>query len=131
MDGPGPSSGGGGWLESGKRMVDSLLGLMLTRIELFSVELQEEKLRAVQLLTWFGIAFGLGLAGLLIGLAALSLYLWEVARYAGLITLSVLLLIASGWVLRTIRLRIRTGRVPFDQTIAEFRKDRECLRPKA
>lgn len=123
-----PEHPSGGWRESWKRVVDSLVGLVHARLELFSVELQEEKLRVIGLLTRFCLAFGLGLAGLLIGLAALSYFLWEVAGYAGVVGLAVVLLVASGLILRGIRLRIRAEPVPFDQTIAEFKKDRECLR---
>lgn len=111
-------------------MADSFLGLVHSRVELFSVELQEEKLRSLATLTWFGLAFGLGLAGLLVALAALSLYLWEVARYAGLVGLAVVLLGASAGLVFRIRQRIRTGPPPFQETINEFKKDRECLRPR-
>ncbi len=37
-----------GWLDSFRRLADSLLALISNRIELFTVELQEEKLRGLQ-----------------------------------------------------------------------------------
>jgi uncharacterized membrane protein YqjE len=118
----------GGWLESLRRVGESLLGLARSRFELFTVEWQEEKLRLLSLLVWLGIAFVLGAAGLLIGVATLALWLWERAGYAGLIGLSVVTLGAAAALVWTARRRIQTGPAPFAHTVAEFRKDGACLR---
>ena len=66
-----------GWLDSFRRIGGSLLGLIRSRIELFSVELQEEKLRMVRLLVWLGIAMILGAAGLMVGIVTLGIWLWN------------------------------------------------------
>lgn len=117
----------GGWLGSLHRFGDSLLGLAQSRLELFAVELQEEKLRAVNLLAWLAVAFGLALAGLLIGLATLALYLWQVAGYAGLAGLAVAALAGAGGIVWRVRRQVQTAPPPFSDTIAEFKKDRKCL----
>lgn len=117
-----------GWLHSLRRMGDSVLGLAQSRFELFTVELQEEKLRALNLVVWLVVAITLGVAGLLVGLGALAIWLWSVAGYFGLIGLMLAALAAAAGVLWGIRRRIRTGPAPFAETLAEFRKDRECLR---
>lgn len=119
-----------GWFEPLRRAVDSLLGLIQTRFELFTVELQEEKLRAVKLLIWVVAALALGVAGLLIGLGALALFLWQIAGYAGVVGLALAALAAAAGMLWVIRRQLRSGPLPFNQTIAEFKKDRECLRKK-
>ncbi len=119
-----------GWLDSVRRMSDSLLGLVQNRFELAGVELQEEKLRAVNLLVWLALAIALGTAGLLIGMGALALFLWNQAGYAGLVGMAVVSLAGAGWLLHSIRRRIHTARPPFAETVEEFRKDRECLRRK-
>jgi uncharacterized membrane protein YqjE len=119
-----------GWLELLRRAGDSLLGLVQSRLELFTVELQEEKLRALGLLVWLGLALVLGAAGLLLGLGALALFLWEMTGYAGLVGLALVTLASAAGLLWAMRRRIRRGPLPFSQTIAEFRKDRECLRRK-
>jgi uncharacterized membrane protein YqjE len=120
----------GGWLDSLRRTVDSLLGLAQTRVELFAVELQEEKLRAINVLVGLGIALALGVAGLLVGMGALALFLWELAGYAGLVALALGALAGSAGVFWAIRNQLQRGPPPFGETIAEFRKDRECLRRK-
>lgn len=117
-----------GWLDSLRRMGDSVLGLVQSRFELFAVELQEEKLRALNLVVWLVVALTLVVAGLLAGLAALGIWLWSVAGYLGLMGLMLAALAAAAGVLWGIRRRIRSGPVPFAETVAEFRKDRACLR---
>ncbi len=117
-----------GWLESLRRTGDSLLGLAQSRIELFTVELQEEKLRAVSLLVWLGVALSLGGVGILIGLGAAAIFLWDVAGYGGLIGLSLVPLGGAAAVLWYIKRRVQNGPQPFSETVSEFNKDRECLR---
>ena len=116
-----------GWLNSLRRTCDSLVGLAQSRFELFTVELQEEKLRTLNLIFWLFVALTLGVAGLLVGLGALAIYLWDVAGYFGLVGLALMALAAAAGVWGNIRRRIRNGPAPFAETIAEFRKDRECL----
>jgi len=117
-----------GWLDSLRRTGDALLGLVQNRFELAGVELQEEKIRAVNLLVWLSVAIALGTAGLLIATGALALFLWEKSGYAGLIALALVALAGSARILHIIRRRIQTAPPPFAGTVDEFRKDRECLK---
>lgn len=128
MDDSEPKSDG--WLDSLRRMGDSLLGLIQTRFELAGVELREEKLRTIQLFVWVAVAIALGTAGLLVGMGALGLFLWEKAGYAGLIGLAVLAVAGAAGILHAIYRRLHTMPIPFSETIAEFKKDKECLGPK-
>jgi uncharacterized membrane protein YqjE len=118
----------GGWLESLRRIGGSLSALLRSRFELFTVELQEEKLRLLNLLVWLGLALALATAGIFVAIIALAFWLWAVAGYAGLIALAVAALAAAFAILWSIRRKIQTGPTPFAQTAAEFRKDGECLR---
>jgi len=117
----------GGWFESLRRIGESSLALVRGRFELFSVEWQEEKLRLLNLLFWFGLAVTIGAAGFLIGMAALALWLWDIFRYAGLIGLALAALATAAGIAWGIRRKIHTGPQPFTQTAAEFRKDGRCL----
>ena len=118
----------GGWQHSIRRAGDTLLGLAQNRFELFTVELQEEKLRALDVIVWLVVALALIVAGLLVVLGALALYLWRVAGFLGLIGLALVTLGAGAALLRKIHNQIRNGPSPFAQCLDEFRKDRECLR---
>ena len=121
---PNPS----GWLESLRRIGESLLGLMRSRFELFTVEWQEKKLRLLNLFVWLALAAVVGGAGLLVGIAALALWLWTVAGYAGLIGLATVALAVAAGIVWSVRQGIKSGPTPFAHTVAEFRKDGECLR---
>jgi uncharacterized membrane protein YqjE len=124
-DSPSNSSG---WLESLRRIGESLLALTRSRFELFAVEWQEEKLRLLHLLIWFILAVTIGVAGVFIGLLTLAIWLWDVVGYPGLIGLIVATLTVAGGILWQLQRRIQTGPTPFAQTVDEFRKDGECLR---
>lgn len=92
------------------------------------VKLQEEKLRALNLIVWLVVALALVVAGLLVVLSALAICLWGIAGYFGLVGLALATLAAGAGVLWAIRGRIRNDPTPFAETIGEFKKDRECLR---
>jgi len=118
----------GGWLDSVARIVRSLTALAQNRFELFTVELQEEKLRLLKMLVWLVLAATLGVAGVLVAITTLAFWLWASVGYVGLIGLSVATLTVAGGILWTVRRRLQTGPPPFAQTVDEFRKDTECLR---
>ena len=118
----------GGWSESLRRIGESLSALLRSRFELFTVEWQEEKLRLLNLLVWLGLAAAIGVAGVFIAVLTLAFWLWRIAGYAGLIGLAVAALAVAFGILWSIRKKIETGPGPFAQTVAEFRKDGECLR---
>lgn len=126
MNAPPPNPGG--WLESLRRIGESLLALLRSRFELFTVEWQEEKLRLLNLLIWLGLAAAIGVAGVFVAMMALAFWLWATAGYAGLIGLAAAALAVAFAILWSIRRKIQTGPTPFAHTVAEFRKDGECLR---
>ena len=120
----------GGIMDSVRRFGRSLLGLVRTRIELFAVELQEQKLRTLSLMAWFAAAVALGVAGLLVLTGVLALLLWQSAGYLGLGGLALALLGGAAVILRWIHHRIQHAPMPFAETIAEFRRDAENLRSR-
>jgi uncharacterized membrane protein YqjE len=120
----------GGVIDSARRMARSLLGLVQTRIELFSVELQEEKLRTADHMLWFALALAFTLGGVLLAIGTLALFLWQTSGYPGLIGLVVGTLATAGLLVWIAYRRIQNAPKPFTSTVAEFRKDIECLRPR-
>lgn len=121
-------SSSGGIVASARRLGNSVLGLLRTRVELFAVELQEEKLRALDLVLWVALAVALVVAAILLSIGTLALFLWQRAGYAGLIGLAAGVLAAAGAVFLLLRRKIARGPEPFAATVGEFRKDMECLR---
>jgi uncharacterized membrane protein YqjE len=118
----------GGLMASLRRLRDSFLGLLQTRAELFSVELQEEKLRVIRLVAWVSAAIAMGAAGLLVAMALLALFIWEKAGYLGLGGLAVGGLAVSAIILWRVQRSIVHGPMPFAGTVAEFKKDAATLR---
>ena len=118
----------GGWLESLRRIGGSSLALLRIRFELFTVEWQEERLRLLNLLIWLGLAVVIGGAGVFVALFTLAWWLWTTVGYAGLIGLVLTSLAIAFGMVWMIRRQILSGPPPFEQTVAEFRKDGECLR---
>lgn len=123
-----PPPGSGGLLESLRCIGESSLALLRGRFELFAVELQEEKLRLLNLLIWIGLAAALGFAGVFVVIVALAFWLWAAAGYFGLLGLAAVSLASAVGIVLGLRNKIQTGPQPFSSTVAEFRKDGECLR---
>ena len=111
-----------------RRIADSLLGLAQTRIQLFAVELETESLRRLDLLLRLGLALTLGVIGLMVGTAALAIYLWQMAGYAGLLLVAGLLVALAVLLVWRLRESVRKAPLPLATTAAEFEKDRACLR---
>ena len=100
MDTPAPGSSG--LLGSLRGFADGLLGSVHDRVELFSLELHEEKHRLVQILIWISAIVFTGLLAVIFASFALVVWLWDQAR------LPVLICLAVGW----LYLRSRTLMVP-------------------
>jgi len=117
-------------MDSVRQLGNSLTELLNARAELFAVELQEEKLRVIRLLVWVAVAITLGVAGLFVAICGLALLFWQMAGYWGLAGVAGGALGMSVIILWIIHRRITHGPAPFAATVAEFRKDAECLRQK-
>ncbi len=117
-------------MDSVRRVTNSVLGLVHNRLSLIAVELQEEKIRAINHIIWLSVAMALGVAGLLVAIATLAIFLWQRAGYAGLIGLAVITLGLAALALWLLRRHIFNGPQPFATSVAEISKDFETLRPR-
>ena len=113
--------------ESLRGLADSGLATLQTRLELFSVELKEEKLRAGSFL------FDTVLAALFIGfgviflMAFLTVLFWDSHRLLALTAFSVLFLTLAGVAVWQVRTRLRQGSQLFAASLAELQQDRDAL----
>lgn len=116
--------------ESLRGLVDSGLGTLQTRLELFSVELKEEKLRAGSFL------FETVLAALFVGFGIvflavfLTVLLWDEHRLLVLGITTTGLFVAGVWFASRAANRLRSGSRLFASSLAELAQDREALRRK-
>ncbi|MBT2341461.1 MULTISPECIES: phage holin family protein [Pseudomonas] len=112
-----------------RRLGAAVLGLLHSHVELFGMELQEQKARTVSLLLFAGLALVFGLL-LLVGLSALVLILvWDTYRLAGIIGLCLFYLLAALFCGLRLKAAIFDESSPFHATLEELANDRERLLP--
>jgi uncharacterized membrane protein YqjE len=109
-----------------KRICEALLATAQNRVELFAVELQEEKCRLVEAILTAAAVAALGMMTLTLATFTLVMLFWEKGRVAALIVLSVLYLVGTLLAWRSLKARLNS-RNAFSSTIAELKKDRSCL----
>ncbi|MBG6495445.1 phage holin family protein [Pseudomonas aeruginosa] len=112
-----------------RRFGAAFLGLLHGHVELFGIELQEQKANTLRLLLFAGLALVFALL-LLVGLSLLVLIVfWDTNRLAAALGLCLFYVIGSlfcGWRLYQ---SINDERSPFSATLEELANDRERLLP--
>lgn len=109
-----------------KRILDTLLATAQNRIELLTVEWQEEKCRVVEALLCAMAVAVFSIMALTLGTFLLVAFFWENGRLAALGGLSVLYLIGAVLAWRALQSRLK-ARSAFAGTLDELKKDRACL----
>jgi len=122
------SSGPAGFLGSFRALADILLSSVQDRIELFSVELQEEKFRLIQIFVWICAAVFTGMMAITFASLTLVYLLWESARLAALGGLTLLYTGALVSIVVAFRSYIARQPRPFEATRQELAEDRSCIR---
>lgn len=121
------SSPAPGFMASLAGLGENLVGLLRERIELISVELQEEKYRLIRFFIWMSAAVFAGVMTLLFATLTIVYLFWESARLAVLGGFTIFY--GAGLVCVIIFLRRTfTHPKPFDATIETLKEDQECLR---
>ncbi|MBP0621731.1 MULTISPECIES: phage holin family protein [Cupriavidus] len=115
-------------LESVRNLLNSLVAMVQTRLELASVEFAEERTRLmkVALLACFGLVF-FGIA-LVTFTALVAILFWNSYGWQALGVLVVVYLLLCAGCLAYARNLVRNAPPMFEATLAEIDKDREILR---
>lgn len=113
-----------------RRLRDSFFALAQSRVELAALELQEEKLRLLDVLLRAAGFMALSILALLSATALLVVLFWE--HHPVLIIALITAAYALGAVLLWLDLkkRLDSAPPPFADTLAEFKKDAETLQAK-
>jgi uncharacterized membrane protein YqjE len=117
----------GGLLASGRRLLRTALALVENRFQLFTVELQEEKIRLIDVLLRVAAVLVLGFMTLISATALVVVLFWETAPVTVLVVVTLAYAAAAVGIGLSIKSRLRREPLPFAGTLAEFKKDRECL----
>jgi uncharacterized membrane protein YqjE len=106
------------------------VAVLQNRVELFAVELEEQKLQLVRVLLLAGAAIFLGNTALLTISATIVVIAGDSARVPVLIGLSVVYSAAAIWAVLALRKALRSAPPPFQDSIAELKKDGDWLNPR-
>ena len=109
-----------------RRLLNTALAGVENRIELFLVELREERFRVFDILLLGCAAAVLGFMALLTVTLTLVVIFWDSARVQVLVALSACYSLAAIGVFWRLKVRLRNWS-SFPATLDELKKDRACL----
>lgn len=112
-----------------RRLGAAVLGLLHSHIELFGIELQEQKSRTVSLLLFAGLALVFALLALVALSGLILILLWDNYRIPGMIGLCVFYLLAGLFCAIRLKAAVFDESSPFSGTLEELANDRERLLP--
>ena len=119
-----------GIIDSFRKLLATLLATAQNRVELFALELQEEKCRLIELFIWVAVVVASGVMSLVMVTLTIVVVFWDDGRLAALITLSALYLLATAGAYRILNALLRKGGPPLAETVSELKKDLECLKTR-
>ena len=114
-------------MHSLKGLAGTALGILQTRLELLVSEVEEERLRILQLLLWGSAALLFFAFALLMLTFAVVVLFWETHRLLAALLLCVVYLAIAGAFAAVARRRIQRPRL-FAASMAELAKDRDTLK---
>lgn len=114
---------------SSRRLGAALLGLLHSHVELFGIELQEQKSRTLSLLLFAGLALVFALLALVALSGLILILLWDNYRMVGMIGLCLFYLLAGLFCAMRLKAAIFDESSPFSGTLEELANDRERLLP--
>jgi len=117
-----------GLLNSLRSLGDGLLAMAHDRLELFSLELQEEKYRLILTFVWITAAVFMGMMAIAFASLTLVYLFWESARLMVLAGLTVFYAGALVAIILALRRFLARQPSPFAATRGELDKDRTCIR---
>jgi uncharacterized membrane protein YqjE len=109
-------------------LASTLLELVQIRLELFSIEAQEEVLRVGALLVYGAVAVAFLSLGVVLLALLITVALWDTHRLLALGIFTGLFLVTGGVAAWLARERVRSGTYLFSASVDELKQDREGLR---
>ena len=125
MSSPAPAPTG--YADSLRLLGESLLASLQDRIQLFTLELQEEKFRLIQIFIWISSAIFAAMMVVTFATLTVVYLFWETARLAALGGLTALYAIALLAIIVGFRRFIDRQPKPFAGTLQEIGEDRACM----
>jgi len=120
--------GSSGIMGSLRSLGDNLLASVEDRLELFSIDLQEEKFRLIQTFIWISVAIFTGMMAVMFASLTLVYLFWESARLAVLGGLTAFYAVSLIVIIVAFRRFVARQPRPFSATLQEISEDRACIR---
>ena len=120
----------GGLFSSVRRVADTCVSSIHNRVELLSVELQEEKIRLVRLLLWTGAALFAAFLAITVITIGIVMILPDDKRNVAIIGFGVVYAVAAVGIAMKLRGEVRNAPPPLQDTLSELRKDLQSLRSR-
>jgi uncharacterized membrane protein YqjE len=116
-----------GILQSLRNLATTLVALLQNRIELLATDLEEERIRLLQLLFWAAGALFFFALGVLMITMFVVLLLWDSHRLAGIVVLAAVFLAIGVGLAIGVRNRMHMRSRLFSASLEELAKDKERL----
>ena len=123
-----PNPARAGILGSFRTLGDGLMATVEDRLQLFSLELQEEKFRLIRIFLWISAAVFTGMMAVTFTSLTLVYCFWASARLAVLAGLTVFYTSALVVIIIMFRRFLARQPSPFAATLQEIGEDRACIR---
>lgn len=124
---PAPSTPSG-LFASFRALGDGLIASLQDRVELFSVELQEEKFRLIRTFVWISAAIFTGMMAVTFASLTLVYFFWDTARLGVLGGLTLLYAGIAAAIVIALRRFLASQPRPFAASLQEIEQDRACIR---
>lgn len=130
MTEPGAGEAGAGIVQSLRNLAATLIALLQTRFELLVTELEEERIRFLQLLFWAaGALFFFGIAILLLTVLLVAVF-WDSYRITAIVVLAGVFLAAGIGMAIGVRNRMHMRSRLFSASLEELTRDKDQLKPR-
>jgi uncharacterized membrane protein YqjE len=116
--------------DSLRNLLASVVTIAQTRLDLLTIEVQEEVQRAAVLLIWAFVGLLSGLMALLLGALTVIFAFWETHRVLAAISMTVLFFVVGGAAILVFIAKVRGKPRMLDATLSELERDRDRLRSK-
>lgn len=120
----------GGVFAALRALLSTGLALLQNRVELFGIEVEEQKARLIRLLVLAGASIFLANTAILVVTGTIVLLVGEGARVAVLIGLCAFYIAVTLIAFLALRKELRSAPPPFKETLSELKKDCDRLNPK-
>jgi uncharacterized membrane protein YqjE len=119
-----------GLFQSLTHFVGTLVGLLHTRLELLTTEVQEEVQRTAGLLIWAFVASFAAMMALFLAALTVIFVFWDSYRIAAALAMVALFIVIAVTGALTLKKRLKSKPPLLGATLAELARDRDHLRAK-